>query len=122
VGIALPAEGVFHSLRFENTRRTYPMLASNTMRGLWGMGQFLFTQYFMLLDGVEVHNTSEVLFRLCANTEPQRGSHVIKGPSDVLDRGTSEIASGSKLRIDATRRTRSFAAHAVQAHRSATPR
>jgi len=51
-----------------------------------------------------VHNTSEVLFRLCANTDPQRDSLFTKGPSDVLDHATSEIASGSKLGIDATKK------------------
>ena len=30
----------------------------------------------MVDDDVDVHNTSEVLFRLCANTEPQRDSMV----------------------------------------------
>ena len=50
-----------------------------------------------------MHNTSEVLFRLCANTDPQRDSIFTKGPSDVLDHATSEIASSSKLGIDATK-------------------
>jgi 3-polyprenyl-4-hydroxybenzoate decarboxylase len=36
---------------------------------------------------------------LCANTDPQRDSIFTKGPSDVLDHATSEIASGSKLGI-----------------------
>ena len=48
--------------------------------------------------------TGEVLFRLCANTDPQRDSIFTKGPSDVLDHATSEIASGSKLGIDATKK------------------
>ena len=39
---------------------------------------------------------------LCANTDSQRGNIFTKGPSDVLDHATSEIASGSKLGIDAT--------------------
>ena len=51
-----------------------------------------------------MHNTSEVLFRLCANTDPQRDSIFTKGPADVLDHATSEIASGSKLGIDATKK------------------
>ena len=65
-------------------------------------------------DDVGMHNTSEVLFRLCANTDPQRArppkrwrrwnSIFIKGPSDVLDHATSEIAIGSKLGIDATKK------------------
>ena len=46
----------------------------------------------------------DVLFRLCANTDPQRDSIFTKGPSDVLDHATSEIASGSKLGIDATKK------------------
>ena len=53
---------------------------------------------------MDVHNTSEVLFRLCANTDPQRDSIFTKGPSDVLDHATSEIAIGSKLGIDATKK------------------
>jgi len=53
---------------------------------------------------VDVHNTSEVLFRLCANTDPQRDSIFTKGPADVLDHATSEIARGTKLGIDATRK------------------
>jgi 4-hydroxy-3-polyprenylbenzoate decarboxylase len=55
-------------------------------------------------DDVDVHNTSEVLFRLCANTDPQRDSLFTKGPSDVLDHATSEIAVGSKLALDATKK------------------
>ena len=41
---------------------------------------------------------------LCANTDPQRDSIFTKGPSDVLDHATSEIANGSKLGIDATKK------------------
>jgi 4-hydroxy-3-polyprenylbenzoate decarboxylase len=69
------------------------------------MGQMMFTKYIIVVDDdVDVHNTSEVLFRLCANTDPQRDSIFTKGPSDVLDHATSEIASGSKLGIDATKK------------------
>jgi len=58
-------------------------------------------------DDVGMHNTSEVLFRLCANTDPQRDSLFIprsRDPSHVLDHATSEIASGSKLGFDATKK------------------
>jgi 3-octaprenyl-4-hydroxybenzoate carboxy-lyase len=74
------------------------------MHGLWGMGQMMFTKSIVVMDDdVDVHNTSEVLFRLCANTglpslrcsaaSPQRAgppkpwrrrnSIFTKGPSDV---------------------------------------
>ncbi|HEY9171703.1 MAG TPA: hypothetical protein VI136_05405 [Verrucomicrobiae bacterium] len=39
-----------------------------------------------------------------ANTGPQRDSIFTKGPAAVLDRPTSEIASGSKLGLDATKK------------------
>ena len=58
----------------------------------------------MLAHGHHVHNTSEVLFHLTANTDPQRDSIFTKGPSDVLDHATSEIARCSKLGIDATKK------------------
>ncbi|HWB57876.1 MAG TPA: UbiD family decarboxylase [Chthoniobacteraceae bacterium] len=105
VDIALPAEGVFHNLVFVSIKKTYPMQAYKIMHGLWGMGQMMFTKYIVVVDaGADVHNTSEVLFHLCANTDPQRDSTFAKGPSDVLDHATSEIASGSKLGIDATKK------------------
>ena len=105
VDIALPAEGVFHNLVFVSIRKTYPMQAYKIMHGLWGMGQMMFTKFIVVVDDdVDVHNTSEVLFRLCANTDPQRDSIFTKGPSDVLDHATSEMAIGSKLGIDATKK------------------
>ena len=51
--------------------KTYPMQAYKIMHGLWGMGQMMFTKYIVVVDDdVDVHNTNEVLFRLCANTDP----------------------------------------------------
>ena len=105
VDIALPAEGVFHNAVFVSIKKTYPMQAYKIMHGLWGMGQMMFSKYIVVVDDdVDVHNTRDVLFRLCANTDPQRDSIFTKGPSDVLDHATSEIGIGSKLGVDATRK------------------
>src|SRR5213594_3294896 len=105
MGMALPAEGVFHNLVFVSIKKSYPMQAYKIMHGLWGMGQMMFTKYLVVVDeDVNVHTTSEVLFRLCANTDPQRDSIFTKGPADVLDHATTEIAIGTKLGIDATRK------------------
>ncbi len=105
VDIALPAEGTFHNLVFVSIKKTYPMQAYKIMHGLWGMGQMMFTKYIVVVDAeVNVHNTSEVLFHLFANTDPQRDSIFTKGPSDVLDHATSEIAVGSKMGFDATKK------------------
>jgi 4-hydroxy-3-polyprenylbenzoate decarboxylase len=103
VDLALPAEGVFHNLVFVSIKKTYPMQAYKIMHGLWGMGQMMFTKYIVVVDAdVDVHNTSEVLFRLCATTDPQRDAIFTRGPADVLDHATSEFAIGTKMGIDAT--------------------
>jgi 4-hydroxy-3-polyprenylbenzoate decarboxylase len=105
VDMALPAEGVFHNLVFVSIKKTYPMQAYKIMHGLWGMGQMMFTKYLVVVDDdVDVHNTSEVLFRLCANTDPQRDCLFTRGPADVLDHATSQLGIGTKLGIDATRK------------------
>ena len=63
-------------------RKTYPMQAYKIMHGLWGMGQMMFTKYLVVVDDdVNVHNTSEVLFRLCANTDPPTRQHFHQRPS-----------------------------------------
>jgi 4-hydroxy-3-polyprenylbenzoate decarboxylase len=103
--IALPAEGVFHNMVFVSIKKTYPMQAFKIMHGLWGMGQMMFSKYIVVVDHhVDVHNTSEVLFHLCANTDPQRDAIFTKGPADVLDHATPALAIGSKLGIDATKK------------------
>jgi len=105
VDIALPAEGVFHNLVFVSIKKTYPMQAYKIMHGLWGMGQMMFTKYIVVVDDdVNVHDTREVLFRLCANTDPHRDCIFTRGPADVLDHATSELGIGTKLGIDATRK------------------
>ena len=64
----------------------------------------MFAKYLVVDDDVNIHNTSEVLFRLCVNTDPQRDLIFTKRPADVLDHATSEVAIGTKLGIDATRK------------------
>ena len=105
VDMALPAEGVFHNLVFVSIRKQYPYQAYKIMHGLWGMGQMMFSKYIIVVDeDCDVHNTSEVLFRLCANTDPQRDTTFIKNPSDSLDHAPSVANIGSHMGFDATRK------------------
>jgi 4-hydroxy-3-polyprenylbenzoate decarboxylase len=105
VDMALPAEGVFHNLVFVSIRKQYPYQAYKVMHGLWGMGQMMFSKYIVVLDeDCDVHNTSEVIFRLCANTDPRRDSTFIKNPSDSLDHAPTLPNIGSHMGIDATRK------------------
>jgi len=105
VDMALPAEGVFHNLVFVSIRKQYAWQAYKIMHGLWGMGQMMFSKYIVVVDeDCDVHNTSEVLFRLCANTDPARDTTMIKNPSDALDHAPSIPCLGSHMGIDATRK------------------
>jgi len=105
VDMTLPAEGVFHNLVFVSIRKQYPYQAFKVMHGLWGMGQMMFSKYIVVVDeDCDVHNTSEVLFRLCANTDPERDTSVIKNPSDSLDHAPSQQNIGSHMGFDATRK------------------
>ena len=105
VDMTLPPEGVFHNLVFVSIRKQYPYQAFKVMHGLWGMGQMMFSKYIIVVDeDCDVHNTSEVLFRLCANTDPERDSTVIKNPSDSLDHAPTEQNIGSHMGLDATRK------------------
>ena len=105
VDMALPAEGVFHNLVFVSIRKQYPYQAFKVMHGLWGMGQMMFSKYIVVVDeDCDVQNTSEVLFHLCANTDPQRDSTIITNPSDSLDHAPSVQNVGSHMGLDATRK------------------
>jgi len=69
------------------------------------MGQMMFSKYIVVVDeDCDVHNTSEVLFRMCANTDPARDSTIIRNPSDSLDHAPTEQNIGSHMGIDATRK------------------
>ncbi len=103
VDMALPTEGVFHNLVVVSIKKSFPYEAMKVMHGLWGMGQMMFTKIIVVVDAdVNVHDTSEVLFRLCANIDPQRDIIFTKGPADVLDHATPGLGYGSKIGIDAT--------------------
>ncbi len=105
VDIALPAEGVFHNLVFVSIRKQYPWQAYKIMHGLWGMGQMMFSKYIVIVDDdCDVHNTSEVLFRLCANTDPGRDSTLVKSPCDSLDHAPNVPNIGTHMGLDATRK------------------
>jgi 4-hydroxy-3-polyprenylbenzoate decarboxylase len=105
VDMTLPPEGVFHNLVFVSIRKQYPYQAFKVMHGLWGMGQMMFSKYIVVVDeDCDVHNTSEVLFRLCANTDPERDSTIIRNPSDSLDHAPTQQNIGSHMGIDATRK------------------
>ncbi len=105
VELNLPMEGVFHNLALVSINKSYPGQAKKVMSSLWGMGQMMFTKIIIVFeDDVNVHNLSDVLWRLGNDIDPRRDIIFFEGPADALDHAASNAHLGSKMGIDATRK------------------
>jgi 4-hydroxy-3-polyprenylbenzoate decarboxylase len=105
VDMNLPIEGVFHNLAFVSIDKRYAGHARKVLHALWGLGQMMFTKFFIILDKeVDVQDTSQVLWRLGNNVDPRRDTVCVEGPVDTLDHASPLPRYGSKMGIDATRK------------------
>jgi 4-hydroxy-3-polyprenylbenzoate decarboxylase len=104
VDLELPLEGVFHNCAILSIRKSYPGHARKIMNAVWGMGQMMFTKFVVIVDEhVDVHDPSEVAWRVFNNVDPQRDCVVVSGPLDVLDHSSPTPRFGAKMGIDATK-------------------
>ena len=103
VDINMPAEGVFHNLVIVSIKKEYPGQAQKVMYGLWGMGLMSLAKTVIVVDHfVNVHDLSEVTWRVTNNIDPSRDVVFASGPLDDLDHSSPTPKFGSKLGIDAT--------------------
>jgi 4-hydroxy-3-polyprenylbenzoate decarboxylase len=73
------------------------------MHALWGLGQLMFSKVIIVVDDdVDVHNISEVIWRVTNNIDPARDVQIVKGPVDQLNHAAPMVGFGSKMGIDAT--------------------
>jgi 4-hydroxy-3-polyprenylbenzoate decarboxylase len=104
VDLDLPVEGVFHDCAVLSIRKAYPGHARKIMNAVWGMGQMMFTKFVVVVDDhVDVHDPSEVAWRVFNNVDPARDCVIVKGPLDALDHSSPTPRYGAKMGIDATR-------------------
>ncbi len=102
----LPWEGSFHNCVIVSIRKSYPEQGKKIIHGLWGLGQMMFSKMIVVLDeDARVQDTREVMWRVLNNLDPKRDIVFSEGPLDELDHAASEDLSGSKIGIDATRKT-----------------
>jgi 4-hydroxy-3-polyprenylbenzoate decarboxylase len=65
----------------------------------------MFSKVIVIVDDdVDVHNLSEVLWRVTNNIDPARDVQIVKGPVDSLNHAAPLVGYGSKMGIDATRK------------------
>ena len=103
VDINMPAEGSFTNLVIVSVKKEYPGQARKLMHGLWGLGLMSLVKTIIVVDHfVDVHNYSEVAWRVTNNIDPAQDFVFSTGPIDDLDIGSPTPKFGSKVGIDAT--------------------
>lgn len=105
VDMNLPIEGLFINLGIVSIRKTYPDHPRKVMHALWGLGQMMFTRYLIVVDeDVDVHDLSEVLYRVSLQADPEEDIELSHGPVDQLSISNPIPNRGAKIGIDATRK------------------
>ena len=103
VDINMPPEGVFHNLVIVSVKKEYPGQARKVVHGLWGLGLMTLAKTIIAVDHfVNVHDLSEVAWRVTNNLDPQRDIFFASGPIDDLDHASPTPRFGSKVGIDVT--------------------
>lgn len=102
-----PIEGGFQNLVIVSVRKRYPGHAKKVMYGLWGLGHMMMlTRNIIVVDAdVDVQNPSEVAWVTLNNVDAGRDLVFAPGPVDALDHAAPLPTLGTKLGIDATRKT-----------------
>ena len=105
VDMNLPEEGLFINVAIVAVRKSYPGHARKVMHALWGLGQMMFVRYIVVVDDdVNVHDLSEVLYRVGLQADPARDLELVEGPVDQLSISNPLPNYGGKVGIDATRK------------------
>ena len=103
VDVNMPAEGVFHNLLIVSMKKEYPGHVRKAMYALWGLGLLMLAKTIVVVDDfVNVHDLSEVAWRVTNNIDPARDVFFVDGPVDDLDHASQTPRYGSKMGIDAT--------------------
>jgi 4-hydroxy-3-polyprenylbenzoate decarboxylase len=103
----LPMEGVFHNAALISIKKSYPGHAKKIIHGLWGKGQMMFSKLLIIVDDdVDVQDISYTAWRVLNNVDWKRDIIISEGPLDDLDHSASWPRYGSKMGVDATRKTR----------------
>ena len=105
VDMNLPMEGLFINVGIVSIRKSYPDHPRKVMHALWGLGQMMFVRYLVVVDeDVDVHDLSEVLYRVGLQADPERDFELSHGPVDQLSISNPVPNLGAKVGIDATRK------------------
>jgi 4-hydroxy-3-polyprenylbenzoate decarboxylase len=103
VDVNMPAEGVFHNLIIVSVKKRFPGHPFKVCYGLWGLGLMALAKAIVVVDqNVDVHDLSEVAWRVLGNVDWRRDITIVDGPVDQLDHSALRESFGGKIGIDAT--------------------
>ena len=104
--ICLPWEGAFHNCLIVSIHKKYPHQGKKIIHAIWGLGQMMFSKMIIVLDhDTNIQDLKEVSWRVLNNLDPRRDIVFGEGPLDELDHGAPRDFGGSKVGIDATRKS-----------------
>jgi len=104
--ICLPWEGAFHNCLIVAIKKSYPEQGKKIIHALWGLGQMMFSKIIVVLDhDTNIQDLKEVSWRVLNNLDPKRDMVFGEGPLDELDHAAARDFGGSKIGIDATRKS-----------------
>ncbi len=101
----MPVEGVFHNNVIVKIRKRFPGHGKKVIHTLWGTGMLMLSKFVVVCDeDVNIHDYSEVTWKVMNHVDPQRDVVITDGPLDILDHSCPQIGFGGKMGIDATRK------------------
>jgi 4-hydroxy-3-polyprenylbenzoate decarboxylase len=101
----MPVEGVFHNNVIVKIRKRYAGHGKKVLHTIWGTGMLMLSKFVIVCDeDVNIHDYSEVTWKVMNHVDPQRDVIITDGPLDILDHSCPQIGFGGKMGIDATRK------------------
>jgi 4-hydroxy-3-polyprenylbenzoate decarboxylase len=106
--IYLPPEGAFTNMCFVSIKKRFPGEAKKVMFSILGLGQLSFTKIIIVFDDdIDIRDLSKVTWALATRIDPKRDVQIIENAAaDSLDHTTNIPSIGSKMLIDATKKTK----------------
>jgi 4-hydroxy-3-polyprenylbenzoate decarboxylase len=87
------------------TERIFLPLLQMVAPDIWGTGMLMLSKFVIVCDeDVNIHDYSEVTWKVMNHVDPQRDVVITDGPLDILDHSCPRIGFGGKMGIDATRK------------------
>jgi len=105
IDMDMPIEGVFHNNVIVKVRKRYPGHGKKIINTIWGTGMLMLSKFVIVCDeDVNIHDYSEVTWKVMNHVDPERDVVIMDGPLDILDHSSPQIGFGGKMGIDATRK------------------